>query len=60
MTLIEAAIALGVSPTTLRLQIRNGRLKAEKIGRDWHLDTAEVERYRVEQLGRPGRRPRQP
>jgi excisionase family DNA binding protein len=48
MTLTEAAERLGLSPSTLRVQIRNGRLKARKVGRDWHVTPAEVERYRRE------------
>lgn len=48
MTLIEAASALGLSPTTLRIQIRNGKLRAKKVGRDWAVTPKEVERYRRE------------
>lgn len=48
LTLIEAAASLGLSPITLRLQIRNGRLKAKKQGRDWFVTPREVERYRRE------------
>ncbi len=46
MTLREAASALGVTPDTLRQQIAAGKLRARKIGRDWHVGPAEVERYR--------------
>ena len=48
MTLKEAAELLGVSPDTLRVQVRNGKLAARKVGRDWHVQPKEVERYRVE------------
>lgn len=48
MTLNEAAAALGVAASTLRHQIRNGKLKARKVGRDWHVTAREVERYREE------------
>lgn len=48
MTLIQAAELLGLSPSTLRVQIRKGKLHAEKIGRDWHVSAREVERYRRE------------
>jgi excisionase family DNA binding protein len=48
MTLIEAAALLGVTAATLRQQIANGKLRAAKRGRDWHLTPKEVERYRVE------------
>jgi excisionase family DNA binding protein len=56
MTLAEAADALGLSPDTLRSQIRYGRFAARKVGRDWHTTPREVERYRREVLGRAGRR----
>lgn len=46
ITLVEAAARLNLSPSTLRHQIRNGRFKAEKIGRDWTTTEREVERYR--------------
>ena len=45
MTLPEAAAVLGLHPDTLRQQIHNGKLKATKRGRDWHVTLAEVERY---------------
>lgn len=45
VTLSEAAERLNLSPSTLRHQIRNGRLNAFKIGRDWVTDEAEVLRY---------------
>ena len=46
MTLIEAAASLGVTAATLRQQIANGKLRARKRGRDWHVTPREVERYR--------------
>jgi excisionase family DNA binding protein len=46
MTLIEAAELLGTSPDNLRGAIARGSLKAEKIGRDWHVSAKAVERYR--------------
>jgi len=55
MTLVEAAAVLGVAPATLRSQIRFGRLRARKLGRDWHVTKGEIERYRAASLGRPGR-----
>lgn len=48
MTLIEAGAILGVTPDTLRQQIRAGTLTAKKRGRDWQVTAREVERYRVE------------
>ena len=45
-TTTEAARALGLSPSTLRWQIKNGRIKARKNGRDWLISVEEVDRYR--------------
>lgn len=56
MTLVEAARELGVSAGVLRNQIHRGRLRARKVGRDWIVSRREVERYRAESLGRPGRK----
>jgi excisionase family DNA binding protein len=47
MTLQEAAARLGLASSTLRVQVRNGKLRATKKGRDWHVTPTEVERYRV-------------
>jgi excisionase family DNA binding protein len=46
VTLKEAAERLGLSPATLRVQIRNRKLRARKVGRDWHVTSAEIDRYR--------------
>lgn len=58
MTLTEAAVRLGVAPTTLRHQIANGRFRAVKVGRDWMVSDDEVQRYAALSRGRPGRRSR--
>jgi excisionase family DNA binding protein len=47
-TLPEAAKLLGLAPATLRQQIRNGKLRARKRGRDWYLTAEEIERYAAE------------
>jgi excisionase family DNA binding protein len=47
-TLADAAKSLGVAPSTLRHQIRLGKLRAFKQGRDWYVTEGEVERYRRE------------
>jgi excisionase family DNA binding protein len=47
-TLAEAAASLGVASSTLRHQIRLGKLRAVKQGRDWYVLPGEVERYRRE------------
>jgi len=48
LTLEQAAASLGVAASTLRVQIRNGKLRGTKIGRDWTVTPREVERYRRE------------
>ena len=56
LPLSVAAEMLGVDPSTLRRQAIDGRLRAQKLGpRAWMVEADEVERYRREQLGRPGR-----
>ncbi len=54
LTLVQAAEQLGVAPATLRAQIHRGKLRAQKLGRDWLVDNAEVERYRTDSLRRRG------
>jgi len=56
LTLNQAAEALGLSPDTLRSQIRYGSLKAKKVGPVWTISKAELARYREESLGRRGQR----
>lgn len=48
MTLTEAAERLGLAPSTLRVQLRNGKLRGVKRGRDWWITAGEVERYAAE------------
>lgn len=55
ITLAEAGDLLDRSPVTLRAQVANGRLRARLIGKTWITTRAEVERYRRENLGQPGR-----
>lgn len=45
MLLKDAAQLLGIRPATARQQIKNERLLADKVGRDWHVGMAEVRRY---------------
>lgn len=56
LTLAEAGDRLGLSPSTLRNQVKNGRLRATLIGKTWVVTEREVERYRADSLGKPGRR----
>jgi excisionase family DNA binding protein len=48
MTLKQAAELLGISPETLRWQVRNKKIKASKVGPIWTVTPKEVERYRKE------------
>lgn len=47
MTIPDAARELGVAPSTLRRQIKLGKLGARKIGlsREWFVHDVEVQRY---------------
>jgi excisionase family DNA binding protein len=50
LTLRQAAAELGVAEATLRWQVRNGKLKATKVGPVWTVTRREVERYRRDHL----------
>ena len=52
VTLSEAARDLGLAPNTLRHQIRNRKLAARKVGKDWYVTPEEVARYRRESQGK--------
>lgn len=51
LTLKEAAAHLGLSPSTLRVQIRNGKLRGRKVGSVWTVSEREAERYRAVSKG---------
>ena len=55
LTLAQAGDRLGLSASTLRNQVKAGRLRATLIGKTWTVTEREVERYRSESLGKPGR-----
>jgi len=55
-TLTEAGALLGLSPGTLRNQIRKGKLRGRLVGKTWTVSAREIERYRDESMGKPGRR----
>lgn len=57
LTIPEAAAEAGLSPVTLRLQISNGRLKAEKRGLAWFVSRAALFNY-LESRETRGRQPR--
>ena len=52
MTTTEAGEALELSPVTIVSHIRNGRLTAVKVGRDWWVPIVEVRRFKKERRGR--------
>jgi hypothetical protein len=45
LTLAVAATRLGIAHATLRWQIKNGKLRARKVGPIWTVSEREVERY---------------
>ena len=47
LPLSEAAEIAGLSPTTLKLQIHNGKLKAKKVGRNWVTTEAWLREYLI-------------
>lgn len=60
LTLKEAARLLGLSPETLRLQVRNKKLSAFLAGKTYLVLESEVERYRREHRGKFGNYLRKP
>lgn len=60
LTLEEAAASLGVAASTLRVQLRNGKLRGKKVGPVWTLTPKEVERYRRESRRTPVVLPTEP
>ena len=56
LTLAEAAALLELDSSTLRRQISRGALRARKVGPIWTVTLAEVDRYRADHRGKPGRR----
>jgi excisionase family DNA binding protein len=55
LTLPEIAQTLGMNPSTVRLWVREGRLRAEKMGRKWMVRRVDLERMLAEQpqVGHP-------
>lgn len=50
MTTKQAAELLGIAPASVSRLIRQGKLKGERFGRDWHVYRESVESY-LEQFG---------
>jgi excisionase family DNA binding protein len=57
MTTNEAAEFLGVNPSRCRQLILAGQLKAEKIGRDWHIKERDAAAFKktLRPVGRPAK-----
>ncbi len=55
MSTAQAAAALGVSPNRIRQLLGTGQLPGSRIGRDWAIRTADLERYRALPPGAKGR-----
>ena len=55
LTLSQAADIAGLNPGTLRVQIHNGQLEAEKRGRDWLVTRKALNDYlkNVARAGKP-------
>jgi excisionase family DNA binding protein len=49
----EASERLAVSQQRIQALIKNGRLPAEKVGRDWLIKESDLELVQNRQLGRP-------
>jgi excisionase family DNA binding protein len=57
ISVARAAEELGLSPVTIRSAIRRGLIARVRLdGRTNLIPRAEIERYRTERLGRPGKR----
>lgn len=55
LTLTEAGDVLGLSTSTLRTQIHNGKLRGTLVGKTWTVTERELARYRADSAGKPGR-----
>jgi excisionase family DNA binding protein len=56
LILAQAAAQLGLSPSTLRNQIKAGRLRGRMVGKTWTVTERELARYAAESQGKPGRK----
>lgn len=55
LTVTEAATSLGLARSTVLKQIKNGAIRATRVGPIFVITEKEVERYRAVSLGKPGR-----
>lgn len=55
LTVNQVADKLGVTPSLVRRFCRDGRLKAQKIGRDWLIDKRSLDSFsgKPRKAGRP-------
>jgi excisionase family DNA binding protein len=44
----KAAEQAGVARNTMLLAAKNGKIKARKLGRDWHIYASDIERWKRE------------
>ena len=44
----KAAELAGVARNTMLLAAKNGRIKARKLGRDWHIYKSDIDRWKQE------------
>ena len=49
----EAARRLGVKPNRVRVLIESGRLKAQKIGREYAINPSDLNAVKDRKVGRP-------
>jgi len=54
LTTQQTADALGLDRRTILKYIQRGLIEASKFGRDWQIDSTEIERYQAERR-KPGR-----
>jgi hypothetical protein len=58
LTLVNAAAEFGLQPATLRVLIRNERLMATKLGRDWFVTRRAMREYMENRAPQEWRRSR--
>jgi excisionase family DNA binding protein len=52
LSVTEMAERLGIDPSLVRVYCREGRIKAEKMGRDWFASEGAVQRFERNRAGR--------
>lgn len=51
----EASEKLGISQQRVQALIKSGKLPAEKVGRDWLINEADLEKVSERKAGRPAK-----